>query len=134
MIMNQSSRQPSHDPLNLQHVKLDLPRQQRIVNGQSWAPAPSPSQEWATSPVQGSQPRHLTLRLPVRKLAIGFAVLVGFLVTLGLGATLGQQQPDSQTQATLHYAQSHAPSGQTCGAVWLDGADHWTVQCGSISR
>lgn len=132
------------DPQNLQHVKLDLPRQQweasqanrpgkRLYMAAQGFVTPQ-AQEWVSSPVQAAQPRHLTVKLPVRKLVVAAGLLVGFLITLGMGAMLGSQQPDSQTQATLHYAQSHAPAGQTCGAVWLDGADHWTVECGNISR
>lgn len=118
--------------VNANNVKLNLPRQTfdpRLVQ-----PAPMPSQEWVTGAVQGTPRAALTVKLPVRKLVAGVAIFMGMLIMLGLGAMLGSQQPDSTTVATLHYAQSHAPAGETCGAVWLDGASRWEVECGSIGR
>lgn len=118
--------------VNANNVKLNLPRQ--TFDPRLAQPAPMPSPEWVTGAVQGTPRAALTVKLPVRKLVAGVAIFMGMLIMLGLGAMLGSQQPDSTTVATLHYAQSHAPAGETCGAVWLDGADHWTVQCGSIGR
>lgn len=115
---------------NAHNVQLNLPRQtfdpRRVQAPQQ------PRQEWVTSPVQGQPRAALTVKLPVRKLVIGVAIFMGMMFMLGLGSLVGQQQPDATTVATLHYAQSHAKAGETCGAVWLDGADHWTVECGSI--
>lgn len=121
-----------------QDVRLDLPRVQFDPNrkpSRSWMlpqQPQQPRQEWVTSAVQGTPRAALTVKLPVRKLVIAVAVFMGMMFCVGLGSLVGQQQPDATTVATLHYAQSHAPAGETCGAVWLDGADHWTVECGSI--
>lgn len=123
-----------------QDVRLDLPRVQFDPNrkpSRSWMlpqQPQAPQQEWVTSAVQGRPRAALTVKLPVRKLVVGVAIFMGMLIMLGLGAMLGSQQPDSTTVATLHYAQSHAPAGETCGAVWLDGASRWEVECGSIGR
>lgn len=95
---------------------------------------PQQAQEWTPSATQRARGGQLTIKVPVRKLAAGVAIFVGMMAMLGLGATLGTQQPDATTVATLHYAQNHAPAGQTCGAVWLDNASHWAVECGSIGQ
>jgi len=107
--------------------------QEQAKGAVSNGPAPLGS-AWVTSAVQGQPRRVVELHLPVRKVVAGLAIFLGALFMLGLGAMVGSQQPDSTTVATLHYAQSHAPAGQSCAAVWLDGSDHWAVECGSIGR